>query len=211
MNRTLVAALLTGGLLLTGCSSQDVPRAASAAKVGDTSISMAELEGRVNEAAAAIASLNQGQTPAEVKALRVGENGVSLSQVNLQWLITTELMDIVAEREGIQPPADQVQAKQEELSAVNGQQLISGGIPVSAAPDIARYSVQSTLLAEKIAAAGDVNARAAAIVGELSKVATEVGVEANPRFGIFDTKTLSFTGASNDLSTPAPAPSASGQ
>lgn len=170
--RGLALAVLASGALVAGCGSTS-----NAATVGDQAITIATLQ-------------------QQYEAITATE-GTQVSQAQLLGnAITVALVDDLAEREGIEVSAAQVDAAlREESLGATGSQVYD---------DLVAEQMRARLQVVALTQQG-VDVPAAA-----EQLAAEVGVEVNPRYGTWTGITLEpGTGSISVPGTPAPAASGS--
>lgn len=186
------AALVLIGLLASGCGNQ---AAGSAATFGESRISDEQLNAEVQEVLAA------KQQPLDTA------DEVLVAET-LGRMLTIELVDAVAEREGVVVTQGQID---EQLAAYDGE---AGGraevekifIEQSIAPgqieEIVRLNLQAQALGIALMPNGSAEEQGQAVFEAVGAMSDELNTTASPRFGTWDAGTLSIGPSADDLSTP---------
>lgn len=187
-----VASAAVAVAALAGCSSTT---AGAAATIGDTRISEQELASQVQAIQVA-----KGQ-PANAP-------DASLTQQALGRLITIELLDRLAAREGVvitQGMVDE-QVANYEGQAGDRQQLEQLFLEQNVAPsqleDIIRLQVTAQQLGIALNPRGSAEEQGQAVFDAASALSTELETTVSPRFGLWDPTALRVGGVSSDLSVP---------
>lgn len=198
LRRPAVALVAVAAFALTACSQ---PSAGSAAAVGGTSISVAQLSANVEELKGQVTAL-EGANWDDAKAT---------SRV-LTDNVTYLLLDEAARREGITVTQGEVDTLINQAVESNAggdrekfvENLAASGTPESQIPAAARAVLIRSALEKKLAP-GETEALKVdqAVKDYLAKVADDLGVEIAPRFGRWDTEIAGLADPPNDLSVPA--------
>ena len=191
---TLAAAALaaSAALVLSGCSNQD---AGSAATFSDGRITEAELNSQVEEVLAA-----KGQTGTTKDPVLV--------QQTLGRMITTRLIDQLAEDSGItvtQGQIDEMIANYEaQLGGAESLRIafLSENVAPSQIEAFLRLQVQAQALGIELNPRGSAEEQGMAVYQAVSDYSQEVDTTVSPRFGSWDTQSLSLGPVPNDLSVP---------
>jgi hypothetical protein len=192
----VIAAVSIAMLGLSACATSP----GTAATVGEHRITTEQVQADSTEVLAA--------------AGRVGETPLDPAEVNrrqVNRLVTAELVDVAAEREGVTVTDAEIDALL--LQAVGAtdratfadQLALNQLVPPSALEDFARTVALNQKLLEKTAPGAAEQAQAVAVVDVLGKLSTELGTDVSPRFGTWSPSDVSVGLPPNDISSPAPA------
>lgn len=188
----VAASVAAAAALLSACGSQ---QAGAAATLGDTRISERTLSSEVQAVLAA-----KGQPTTSVDE--------SLPPEILSRLITIELVDELASREGIVVTQGQID---EQLANYEGQAgdraaveqlFIEQGVAPTQIESIVRLNVQAQELGFAIAPNGSAEEQGQAVVDAVVALSAELETTVSPRFGTWDAATISVGPTPNDLSAP---------
>lgn len=193
-----VVVAVAATLLLTACNPA---QAGAAALVGDVRIT----ETQVNQAAAdALAAATK-----DPNAAPGGLDSSTFLRQNTNRLITSELLAIAAQREGItvtQPEIDGVIAQAAGGTAAESFQAqiaAQFAVPPAELESFVHDFVVRQKLGAKLAPSGDSTAQRAAADAYLVQLADEVGVTVSPRYGHWNSETALIDDDLNDLSVPS--------
>lgn len=186
------AAAVAAVSVLSGCANQT---AGSAATVGDTRITEQQLATEV-----AAVQVAKGQ-PANAADL-------DLTQQTLGRLVTRELIDELATREGVVVTQGQID---EQLANYEGQAgsrdaleklFIEQNVAPSQLESIVRLQVQAQELGIAINPRGSAEEQGQAVFTAASELSNELDTRVSPRYGTWDPTRLAVGEFANDLSTP---------
>lgn len=191
--RAMIAGLAAAGLLFTGCG--DVSPGA-AAVVGDDRISESELTEQVEQVLIA-----QGRP--------VDSSSQALVVTTLDRMITTSLVEQLAEREGVEVTQGELDATLATYAEASGGQdafeetLLQQDLAPDDIPEIILVNILAQKLGFALDPQGSPESQSAAIFNAVTEFSQEVGTEVSPRYGTWDAVSLAVAGAPDDLSTPA--------
>ena len=191
--RAMIAGLAAAGLLVTGCG--DVSPGA-AAVVGDDRISESELTEQVEQVLIA-----QGRP--------VHSSSQALVVTTLDRMITTSLVEQLAEREGVEVTRGELDATLATYAEASGGQdafeetLLQQDLAPDDIPEIILVNILAQKLGFALDPQGSPESQSAAIFNAVTEFSQEVGTEVSPRYGTWDAVSLAVAGAPDDLSTPA--------
>jgi hypothetical protein len=186
------ASVAAAALLLSGCSNQ---QPGAAATLGDTRISEQTLSAEVQAVLVA-----QGQPATSVDE--------SLPPQMLGRLITIELIDELARREGIVVTQGQIDEQLANYVAQAGDQaaveklFIEQGVAPSQIESIVRLNLQAQALGIALDPKGSAEEQGQAVVEAVVALSTELDTTVSPRFGTWDAATISVGPTPDDLSSP---------
>lgn len=186
------ASVAAAALLLSGCSNQ---QPGAAATLGDTRISEQTLSAEVQAVLVA-----QGQPATSVDE--------SLPPQMLGRLITIELIDELARREGIVVTQGQIDEQLANYVAQAGDQaaveklFIEQGVAPSQIESIVRLNLQAQALGIALDPKGSAEEQGQAVVEAVVALSTELDTTVSPRFGTWDAATISVGPTPDDLSAP---------
>jgi hypothetical protein len=183
---------LVASMALVGCAG--LGAAGSAATVGDVQVSTQTLASET----AAILVPRGGQSGAPDSALTLAV---------LQRLVVTELVGQVAATQGITVTQGEIDASIAEFEAQLGgaealqAAYLEANVPAEAIEQQVTLSLQVRKLGAALAPDGDQNAQEQALVEFVTVYGEQEGIEVSPRFGTWDTATLTVGPLPSDLST----------
>lgn len=179
-------------LALSGCGSSP---AGAAATLGDTRISDATLTAQVQEVL-------------EAKGQPADSADASLVQQTLGRMITIELLDTLAAREGVEVTQGQIDEEYANYSAQVGgddalQELfLQENVAPSQLESIIRLQIQAQLLGIALAPEGSAEEQGTAVFEAAALLSEELDTTIAPRFGTWDPATLSLGPTPEDLAAP---------
>ncbi|MBM3742980.1 MAG: hypothetical protein FJW46_01575 [Actinobacteria bacterium] len=186
--KKLAVLLASLALLLTGCARMD-----SAATVGTTEIKLETLQGRVDAILAERLKIDTSQ-------MRL-ESGDVLARSQLTFLISNIILDEIAKDIEIEVSNSDLEAYRLEIyGSIGGERrlpevLVNASIAPDALNDVLRRDLIlrkiGTTLAESGADDATINQ---AIQTLVTRKSDEIRVVVNPRYGIWDTATISVIG-----------------
>jgi hypothetical protein len=186
------ASVAAAALLLTGCSNQ---QPGAAATLGDTRISEQTLSAEVQAVLVA-----KGQPATSVDE--------TLPPQMLGRLITIELIDELARREGIVVTQGQIDEQVANYVGQAGDQaaveklFIEQGVAPSQIESIVRLNLQAQALGIALDPKGSAEEQGQAVVEAVVALSTELDTTVSPRFGTWDAATISVGPTPDDLSAP---------
>jgi len=191
--RALAAAIVAASaLLLSACGNQ---QAGSAATLGDTRISDAALSAQVQEILAA-----KGQPVTSVDQ--------SLTAQTLGRMITLEVVDRLAEREGVTVTQGQVDEQLAAAVAQTGdmaaleQVYVEQSIAPSQIESFVTLNIQAQELGIALLPSGTAEEQGQAVFEAASALSEELDTTVSPRYGTWDASQLALGPVPDDLSTP---------
>ena len=191
--RWTIAGLAAAGLLVAGCG--DVAPGA-AAVVGDDRISERELTEQVEQVLQA-----QGRP--------IDTSSEALVVTTLDRMITTSLIEQLAEREGVEVTQGELDATLANYAEASGgqeafeQTLLQQDLAPDDIPEIIRVNILAQKLSVVLDPQGSPQTQSAAIFTAVTEFSEEVGTEVSPRYGTWDAVNLAVAATADDLSTPA--------
>lgn len=192
-----IGILLAATLLLAGCAGQGSAIAAgAAATVGDMRVSQEDLNSQVT------AVLTAQQRP-------VDSQDAALTGEVLSFLITNELVDMLAQREGVTVTQGEI-----DLVLLGYDGDVGGRSEVerifterNVAPSQIEAFVKTNLLAKRlsqvIAPGVSAEEQNLALLAALAEISDAAGTQVSPRYGTWDAERLSVGPMPDDLSVPA--------
>ena len=183
---------LVASMALVGCAG--LGEAGSAATVGDVQVSTQTLAAET----AAIQVQRGGQS---------GAPDAELTLAVLQRLVITELVGQVATAQGIMVTQGEIDASIAEFEAQLGgaealqAAYLEANVPAEAIEQQVTLSLQVRKLGAALAPDADQNAQEQALVEYVTAYGQQEGIEVSPRFGTWDTTTLTVGPLPSDLST----------
>lgn len=191
----LVALVALTGVL-SGC---DPAQAGAAALVGGYKITDQQVQTDATDVLDAIGA-----------AGGVAPSGDALLRATVQRRVTSRLVSVAAEREGVtvtQGEIDQL------IEGSGGRETVAQGlaqaegqwVPPSQVDDAARTYLLMQKLGVELAPNGTEQDQTLALQQYLVALSEELGVDVSPRYGAWDDSSFQVTGPLDDLSTPAPA------
>jgi hypothetical protein len=187
-----VAVVAVSILALTGCATQ---KAGSAAVAGDERLTEAQLTDLYDE----LDELYNVNPDAQ----RLPNDQLTLSV--LSWWVNEQLIGTIAKEEGLTATQAQIDevlgADQQQRDAIS----LGNGIPPSRLEAAAEVYVLSSALTDSLAEPGATKEETdAALLARLQETADEIGVSISPRFGTWNSETVSVEPRNPDrLSSPA--------
>lgn len=180
---TLVALI---ALSISGCSQVD-----NAATVGDTKISLDELQSQVD-------SILAERDKVDTSQMQLQE-GKDLTRSQLSLLISNVIIDAIAEDAGIQVSKSDLDAYKSEIyQNIGGEEMLPSVLVNAAiAPEGLDAALRRDLILQKLGkAATDSGSDDAAVNQLIQKLFTdkakELTITVNPRYGVWDAETLSI-------------------
>lgn len=186
------AALGLSALSLTGCG---VNQAGAAALIGDQRISESELNERV-----------QGIMTAQ--GLPVQDSTAELVTQTLDRLITSNLVNQLAAREGVVVEKGEVDAiRLQYLAQAGGQAelenlLLQQGVLPSDIESVITLNVQVSKLGQELAPDAEPDVQGGAVFIAASELSVELATEVAPRYGTWDAENLTIGPVTNSVSEP---------
>ena len=183
VKKILTTLLIATGLLLSGCSNVD-----TALSLGDTKITTAELQAKVDEILAERAKVDTSQMQLET--------GETLIRSQLQFKLLLAGFAEIAKDLSIKVTNSEIASRRAEISDARGGEegLAQGLVSASIAPKDFNEYLRAVLTTEKLGQAlvqtgtaeADVQSRIQQLF--LAKV-NELKLNINPRYGTWDSKT----------------------
>jgi hypothetical protein len=186
------ASLAAAALLLSACSNQ---QPGAAATLGDTRISEQTLSAEVQAVLVA-----KGQPATSVDE--------ALPPDMLSRLITIELVDRLAAREGVVVTQGQIDEQLANYEGQAGDQaaveklFIEQGVAPSQIESIVKLNTQAQELGIVLAPNGSAEEQRQAVVDAVIALSVELDTTVSPRFGTWDAATISVGPTPDDLSAP---------
>jgi hypothetical protein len=186
------AAAATAILALSACSDQT---AGSAALLGDTRITDQQLTSQVEEVLVA-----KGQ-PAT-------SSDQNLVQQTLGRMITIELVDRLAAREGVAVTQGQIDEQVANYTGQAGSEqamqdlFIQENVAPSQVEAFVKLQIQAQDLGIKLDPHGSAEEQGAAVFEAASALSVDLDTTVSPRYGTWDPASLSVGAVPSDLSTP---------
>lgn len=190
---TAVALTMAAALLLSGCAS---PRAGAAATVGATRITEAELAAATSELRSAVGGDPTGEPAQTVRTV-------------LARMVTRELAAVAVERAGIRVPTGAVDRERRNLlTELGGQEALNAyaaeaGVPARLIDDVLYTTLALQQLGVSLAPAANEAAQQDAALLALADLSLDLGVEVNPRYGVWLPANGAVGPPPDDLSIPA--------
>ena len=187
----LAAGLVVAGTAISGCSPD---QAGSAAVVGDVRITDEQL---TQEAQLVTSALHIDQSD-------------RVNQVILDRLIRKVIFDEMAAEQNITITQGQLDqflsntAKQLGGESQLEDQLMQSGVPGPAIQSFAMTYLQQQALAEKLAPGKSAQDQGQALGDAAMQISQALNTQVSPRFGTWDTSSLSVGPIPDDLSAPLP-------
>ncbi|MHB1067756.1 MAG: SurA N-terminal domain-containing protein [Candidatus Nanopelagicales bacterium] len=185
----VAAALVTAALLLSACAGQ---QAGSAATLGTARITEQALASTVAEIYTA-------------QGLPTDTADADVAQQTLSRMIIIDLVDVLAERTGVQVSQGRIDQELQSYIAQAGDRdaMVASFTQQGVAPSMIEGMVRLNLLATDLGAAlvpeGSAQEQGQAVFDAVSALSIELGVESSPRFGAWDPAALQVGPASDDL------------
>jgi hypothetical protein len=186
------ASVAAAALLLSACSNQ---QPGAAATLGDTRISEQTLSAEVQAVLVA-----KGQPATSVDE--------ALPPDMLSRLITIELVDRLAAREGVVVTQGQIDEQLANYEGQAGDQaaveklFIEQGVAPSQIESIVKLNTQAQELGIVLAPNGSAEEQRQAVVDAVIALSAELDTTVSPRFGTWDAATISVGPTPDDLSAP---------
>jgi SurA N-terminal domain len=186
------ASLAAAALLISACSNQ---QPGAAATLGDTRISEQTLSAEVQAVLVA-----KGQPATSVDE--------ALPPDMLSRLITIELVDRLAAREGVVVTQGQIDEQLANYEGQAGDQaaveklFIEQGVAPSQIESIVKLNTQAQELGIVLAPNGSAEEQRQAVVDAVIALSVELDTTVSPRFGTWDAATISVGPTPDDLSAP---------
>ncbi len=187
-----IAVLGLGALSLTGCGAN---QAGAAALLGDERISESEL----NEQVQALLSTQGSPAP---------DSSAEIITLTLDRLITTNLVNQLAEREGVAIDQGEVDAiRLQYLAQAGGEAelenlLLQQGVLPNQIDSVITLNLQVTKLGQELAPDQEPDIQGQAVFVAVSELSVELGTEVAPRFGTWDAENLTIGPVTNSVSEP---------
>ena len=189
MKKSLALVFALIAFVLSGCSQVN-----SAATVGDREIALKELQSQVD----LILSERNAVDTSQMQL----ETGEDLTRTQLSYLISNLIIEELAKEQNIEITASELESyKSQIFENIGGEAnlpnvLVNASIPSTGLDQVLRRDLVLRKISEKESAAGadesTVNSKIEALVTEKAK---SLKVTINPRYGVWDVKTLSVVAA----------------
>ncbi len=189
MKKSLALVFALIAFVLSGCSQVN-----SAATVGDREIALKELQSQVD----LILSERNAVDTSQMQL----ETGEDLTRTQLSYLISNLIIEELAKEQNIEITASELESyKSQIFENIGGEAnlpnvLVNASIPSTGLEQVLRRDLVLRKISEKESAAGadesTVNSKIEALVTEKAK---SLKVTINPRYGVWDLKTLSVVAA----------------
>ncbi len=202
MKLRLVATILVGVAVLTGCS--DSPKLAGSAAI---------IDGKVIPASAVSERVDKVRAQIQVTDPTLISEVPSLIQINqrvVDHFVRATLFEAAVEREGIKVTDRDVAAYRDEVYAqyaketIEAQLVSQNAVPAYDVEGFMREILIQRVLMEKLAPGADNQTQFTAMAEYLTVLSEELGVELNPRFGKWDASNLISTPSDETLAVPLP-------
>ena len=186
MKRVFVALVAVLALALVGCSQVD-----DAASVGDTQISLDQLQTQVDSILAERAKVDTSQMQLQ--------EGEELTRSQLSFLISNVIIEAIADDAGIEISKSDLDAYKIEIyQNIGGEEMLPSVLVNAAiAPEGLDAALRRDLILQKLTtAATEAGSDDAAVNSLIQKLfndkANELKISINPRYGVWDAETLSI-------------------
>ncbi len=186
MKRLFVALVAVLALALAGCSQVD-----DAASVGDTQISLDQLQTQVDSILAERAKVDTSQMQLQ--------EGEELTRSQLSFLISNVIIEAIADDAGIEISKSDLDAYKIEIyQNIGGEEMLPSVLVNAAiAPEGLDAALRRDLILQKLTtAATEAGSDDAAVNSLIQKLfndkANELKISINPRYGVWDAETLSI-------------------
>lgn len=186
MKKVFVAIVAVFALTLTGCSQMD-----DAASVGDTQISLDQLQTQVDSILAERAKVDTSQMQLQ--------DGEELTRSQLSFLISNVIIEAIADDAGIEISKSDLDAYKIEIyQNIGGEEMLPSVLVNAAiAPEGLDAALRRDLILQKLTtAASEAGSDDAAVNSLIQKLfndkANELKISINPRYGVWDAETLSI-------------------
>lgn len=200
MKIQIQALALVGVLALAGCSSSP-QQAGSAAIVGKTAISEAEVSKAVTDARNEITYL-------PVEAVAQAPSLTQLGQMAIDRLVLSELLKAAAATNNITATTGEIESLMNDAYAQYGkdqiiaQLVVQNGISVNHINEFARDVVIQRKLMAALDPNGDTTSQSSALGAYLSDLAKNLGVTLAPRYGTWNPDNIASIPGDTALSIP---------
>lgn len=189
---TLVGAAAIMAAVLSGCGSASP---GAAAVVGADRISEGELTERVEQVLRA-----QGRP--------VDSASEALVVTTLDRLITTSLVEQLAEESGVEVTQGELDATLANYAEATGGQeafeelLIQQDLAPESIEDLFRVNILAQKLGVELDPTGSPETQSSAVLAAVAQFSEEIGTSVSPRYGTWDGASLTVGAIANDLSVP---------
>ena len=193
--RRLALAAATAAVAVLALSACGSAPAGAAATLGDTRISDQELTSAVEEIL-------------EAKGQPADSEDAGLVQQTLGRMITMQLVDTLAEREGVEVTQGQIDEELANYAAqVGGKEaleelFLAENVAPSQLESIVRLQIQAQLVGIALAPEGSADEQGSAVFEAAALLSEELDTTVSPRFGTWDPGTLSLGPTPTDLAAP---------
>jgi hypothetical protein len=188
----LAALALAATIAVAGCAA---PEAGSAATLGDTRITEDELAAEVEGILAA-------------QGLPLDTPDQALVSETLSRMVITELVGILADREGVEISQGRIDEQFLQYVSQAGDQasmealFLQQNVAPESIPDVILVNLQIETLGTLIAPDAAFDEQGNAVFEAVAALSEELEVQTAPRFGTWDSATVSIGSAVDDLSLP---------
>lgn len=189
MKKVLAIVLVLATFFLAGCSQVN-----SAASIGDREIALKELQTQVD----LILAERKGVDTSQMQL----ETGETLTRSQLSYMISNIVIEELAKDQKIEITNSEIEAyKTQIFTNIGGEAnlpnvLVNASIPSSALEEVLRRDLILRKISEQETAAGADQATVSEKIQSLvNEKATSLKVTVNPRYGRWDSKTLSVVAA----------------
>jgi outer membrane murein-binding lipoprotein Lpp len=183
----LSAAIVAAAPLLTGCGGDAHPGAA--AVVGDSRITVAELQGRVDE----VRSAQRAASKDDAQYAQVVASTGTLTRDTLHGLVLDRVLDRAARNAGVKVTRKDTQEMRAALEqqaggpkALETAWLSNYGVAPKRLDDSLRTEIEARKLAGELGIDMNTTAGKAAFWKAMSAASKELHVDLNPRYGTWD-------------------------
>ncbi|MFB7246160.1 hypothetical protein CW362_19120 [Streptomyces populi] len=183
----LSAAIVAAAPLLTGCGSDAHPGAA--AVVGDSRITVAELQGRVDE----VRSAQRAASKDDAQYAQVVASTGTLTRDTLHGLVLDRVLDRAAKNAGVTVTRKDTQQMRSALEqqaggpqALETAWLSNYGVAPRRLDDSLRTEIEARKLASALGVDMNTTDGKAAFWKAMSAASEELHVDLNPRYGTWD-------------------------
>ncbi|MFG3590093.1 SurA N-terminal domain-containing protein [Streptomyces sp. NPDC047990] len=183
----LTAAIVAAAPLLTGCGGEAHPGAA--AVVGGQRITVAQLEGRVNEVRSAQRAATKDEAQYEQAIAKSG----SLTRDTLHGMVLDHVLDRAAKDAGVSVSRKDVQQMRASLEQQAGGArglenvwLQQYGVAPSRLDENLRTEIEAQKVAASLGADMNTAAGKATFWKAMSEASKELHIDLNPRYGAWD-------------------------
>lgn len=186
MKRILVALAVIGAIVLSGCSKMDL-----AASVGETEFSLSQLQSKVDAILAEREKVDTSQMQLE--------SGADLTRSQLSFLVSNQIIELVALDEGIKLTDSQIESyRLQVVQNIGGEAmlpavLVNAAIAPDSLTDVLRRDLILQAISEKARAAGADDAGINDVIQRLvTEKADSLKIDINPRYGKWDSTTFAI-------------------